>query len=175
MNAGTTLLGGLVEAIRTIAKWFVIACFVVMMAAVLIQVGGRYLFNYSIGWTEEAARFSQIWMVLVGAGIAMRRGQHVAVDVFAAMLPPWPARALSAAIAAGALWFLYIVAKGSLPLMQVGLFRTSSALILPMWIMYLCLPVGAVYLGLEIVLTVIRRWDRPFGIEGAETAVDRAS
>ena len=58
-----------------------------MTLAVLAQVFGRYVFNYSISWTEETAKFAQIWVVLMGAGITMRRGLHVAVDVLAAMLP----------------------------------------------------------------------------------------
>ena len=81
-----TLLWRLVKAIRVLAAAVVVACFAYMTLAVLSQVFGRYLFNYSISWTEETAKFAQIWVVFIGAGIAMRRGWHVAVDVLAAYL-----------------------------------------------------------------------------------------
>ena len=154
-----------VTGIRALAQAVVIACFVYMTVAVLAQVFGRYVFNYSISWTEETAKFAQIWVVLMGAGITMRRGLHVAVDVLAAMLPVAAARALMVLVAAGCLWFLGIVVYGSLPLIELGwMFETSPVLQVPMWIIYLCLPLGAFYFGLEVVLSVIDRWDRPFGL-----------
>ena len=153
----------------------VVVCFAYMTLAVLAQVFGRYVFNYSISWTEETAKFAQIWVVLIGAGITMRRGLHVAVDVLVAMLPLALARTLSVVVAAGCLWFLGIVIYGSLALIELGwLFERSPVLLVPMWIIYLGLPIGAVYFGLEIILSVIDRWDQPFG-QRASAEVDSAS
>ena len=39
--------------------------------------------------------------------------------------------------------------------------ETSPVLQIPMWIIYLCLPLGAIYFGIEIVLSVFARWDNP--------------
>jgi len=90
-----SVLRGVVRAIRVVASVVVVLCFVYMTVAVLAQVFGRYVFNYSISWTEETARFAQIWVVFIGAGITMRFGWHVSVDVLAAMLPLKLARAVS--------------------------------------------------------------------------------
>ena len=161
----TRFLSRFVAGVRLAVAVLVVACFAYMTLAVLAQVFGRYVFNYSISWTEETARYAQIWVVLMGAGIAMRRGLHVAVDALAAMLPLGWARALSLLIAAGALWFLGVVVYGSLPLIELGwLFETSPVLQFPMWIIYLSLPLGAVYFALELVARVVERWDRPFGV-----------
>ena len=159
------ILSRLVAGVRLAVAILVVACFTYMTLAVLAQVFGRYFFNYSISWTEETARYAQIWVVLMGAGIAMRRGLHVAVDALAALLPLLWARALSLLIAAGALWFLGVVVYGSLPLIELGwLFETSPVLQVPMWIIYLSLPLGAAYLAVELVARVVERWDRPFGM-----------
>jgi TRAP-type C4-dicarboxylate transport system permease small subunit len=153
-----------VAGIRAVARVVVIVSFLYMTLAVLAQVFGRYVFNYSISWSEETARFAQIWVVLIGAGIAMQRGLHVAVDSLATLLPLNAARALKVVVAAGCLWFLGVVAYASLPLLQLGWsFETSPVLLIPMWTVYACLPLGAAYFALEIVLTVIDRWDQPFG------------
>lgn len=158
------VLRGVIRAIRVFASVAVVTCFAYMTLAVLAQVFGRYVFNYSISWTEETARFAQIWVVYLGAGITMRYGWHVAVDVLAAMLPLPFARALSIANAAVCVAFLAVVVFGSLPLIELGwLFETSPVLQIPMWIIYLCIPVGATYFALEIVLSVVDRWQRPFG------------
>lgn len=157
------------------AAFVVIVCFAYMTLAVLVQVFGRYIFNYSIGWSEETARFGQIWVVLVGAGITMQRRMHVAVDVLAAMLPIPTARILSLFIAAGSLWFLGVVAYGSLSLIELGwLFERSSALHVPMWIIYLGLPIGMGYWALEIVLSVTEHWNDPFA-QRSESDADSAS
>ena len=155
---------GLAKALRLTAATVVVVCFAYMTLAVLAQVFGRYLFNYSISWTEETAKFAQIWVIFIGAGIAMRRGWHVAVDVLPSMLPLGPARAVSVVVAAGCLGFLGLVVLGSLPLIELGwMFETSPVLQAPMWIIYLCIPIGAIYFAIEIVLSVIDRWDRPYG------------
>ena len=161
----TGFLARFVAGVRLAVAVLVVACFAYMTLAVLAQVFGRYVFNYSISWTEETARYAQIWVVLMGAGIAMRRGLHVAVDALAAMLPLRWARALSILIALGALWFLGVVVYGSLPLIELGwLFETSPVLQLPMWVIYLSLPLGAAYFALELVARVVERWNQPFGM-----------
>jgi len=170
-----SVISGTIKGLRTVAVWIVVACFVYMTLAVLAQVFGRYVFNYSISWTEETAKFAQIWVVLIGAGITMRRGLHVAVDVLAAMLPLKLARVLMVVVAAGCLWFLGIVIYGSLPLIELGWkFETSPVLQIPMWIIYLCLPMGAVYFGIEIVLSVFARWNQPTGKQ-PESQLESAS
>ena len=155
---------GFARALRIAAASVVVVCFAYMTLAVLAQVFGRYFFNYSISWTEETAKFAQIWVVFIGAGIAMRRGWHVAVDVLPSKLPLGPARAVSVAIAAACIGFLGLVVFGSLPLIELGwMFEVSPVLQVPMWIIYLCIPIGAFYFAVEIVLAVIDRWDRPYG------------
>ena len=133
-----------------------------MMVAVLVQVAGRYLFNYSIAQASEIATFSQIWLVLLGAGVALAKGQHVAIDILPARLPlPW-ARAALLLIAAVVLSFLAVLAWGSQPLLRMGEFQTSPALRIQMKYIYLCLPIGAAYMALELLLSVMLRWNDPF-------------
>lgn len=156
------LLGRFADALRFAISAVVVVLFCIMMAAVLAQVGGRYVFNYSIASATELATFSQIWLVLLGAGLAMARSQHVAIDFLPARLPLPMARLVSIAIAAVTITFLATLAYGSFPLIRMGTFQTSSAMRVPMWTMYLCLPVGAAYIALELVRSVVERWDNPF-------------
>ncbi|ANB33417.1 TRAP-type C4-dicarboxylate transport system permease small subunit [Rhodovulum sulfidophilum] len=148
--------------LRRLVSAVVILLFSVMMAAVLIQIAGRYIFNYSIAQASEIATFCQIWLVLLGAGVAMARGQHVAIDMVPARFSlPW-ARAALIFIALVSAAFLAVLAWGSQPLLRMGAFQTSPSLQMPMAWMYLCLPVGAAYIALELLLSVILRWNDPF-------------
>ena len=175
MTVIRVVMGQIIAGVRAAIEIVVIVCFAYMVLAVLVQVFGRYVFNYSISWTEETANFAQTWVVLMGAGITMRRGLHVAVDALPAMLPLGLARIMSIFVTAGGIWFLGVVIIGSLPLIELGwMFERSPVLLVPMWIIYLCLPIGAFYFALEMVLSVIKRWDQPFGLRKSSD-VERAS
>lgn len=156
------LLERLCLALRFVVSGVVILLFTVMMISVLVQVGGRYVFNYSIAQASEIATFSQIWLVLLGSGVAVARGQHVAIDMLPAKLPLPAARVALVAIALVVAAFLAVLAYGSLPLLRMGEFQSSPALRVPMKYIYICLPFGAGYMVLELLLTVIQRWENPF-------------
>jgi TRAP-type C4-dicarboxylate transport system permease small subunit len=146
------------RAVRVAAAAWVIACFVVMCIAVWAQVGGRYLLNYSIAWTEELATISQIWMVLVGAGVAARHDMHARIEVLLALFPLRIRRALTLATLALGLVFLAAVAIGAQPMIRLGQFQTSPALGIPMWIPYLGLVVGPAYFAVEMIAATARNW-----------------
>lgn len=54
---------------------------------VFAQFLSRYVFNHSIGWTEEGARMLLVLLVFIGAaGAASRRG-HIYVEILELLLP----------------------------------------------------------------------------------------
>jgi len=58
-----------------------------MVAAILIQVVARYIFNNALPWPDEAARFCMLWMTGLMAPTAFRRGGFVALDMISGFLP----------------------------------------------------------------------------------------
>ncbi|MDT1062197.1 TRAP transporter small permease [Paracoccus sp. CPCC 101403] len=155
--------------LRAIVSAVVVALFSVMLVAVLVQVAGRYFLNFSISQAAEIATFCQIWLVLLGAGVTLARGQHVAIDLLPSKLPLAGARAALVLIALVSGAFLAVLAYGSLPLLKLGQFQTSPSMRVPMMYMYACLPVGAAYMILELFLSVVQRWDDPFPPPKPET------
>ena len=59
----------------------------VMFASVLVQIFFRYVLKSPLTWTEEASRYSFIWTVLLGAAFAVRRREHVVMDILAKRFP----------------------------------------------------------------------------------------
>jgi TRAP-type C4-dicarboxylate transport system permease small subunit len=155
--------GRLTAGIRLIVTWLVIGFFSYMAIAVLVQVVGRYVFNFSIDWAAESATFAQVWMILLAAGLAMRRNLHVSVDALVSFLPESVLRFLTLAVAIPCLWFLWHAIAGSMALIDIGRIQTSPVLQIPMWIPYLSLPLGLAYFGLELILTLIAKWKDPKG------------
>jgi TRAP-type C4-dicarboxylate transport system permease small subunit len=125
-----------------------------MFGAVLAQIAGRYVFNFSIAWATEFASYAQIWMVLLGAGYAMRTRQHVAIDTLVAALPPMLGRLVMVPILGLCLWFLWVVWEGGWLLLEIGQIQTSAGLGVPMTVPYAALPASAAYLALETLIAM---------------------
>ncbi len=67
---------------------YVVAFLLLAMSAVVFgNVFSRYLLDASLGWYEEVSRFLLIWIVFLGAVIALIRGDHLGIDVLLLVLP----------------------------------------------------------------------------------------
>lgn len=155
----------IVGVTRRVVSALVVVFFVYMLLAVLVQVVGRY-FAVSIDWAAETATLAQVWMVLLAAGIAMRENLHVRVDVLVNRLPEAVVRVLTLCVTVVCLWFLSLTIMGSLALVEVGRIAVSPVLRLPMWIAYLCLPLGLLYFAMELILALVSPSRKPEGDSG---------
>jgi TRAP-type C4-dicarboxylate transport system permease small subunit len=57
-----------------------ITIFALLVLDVLFQVFSRYILRTSFTWTEEFARFSLIWMTIVGAAYLNAKREHLSMD-----------------------------------------------------------------------------------------------
>jgi TRAP-type C4-dicarboxylate transport system permease small subunit len=79
------------------------ALLAVMLVPVTLQIFSRFFdFIPRYIWTEEAARFCLIWLIMLGATIAVRDGTHFDVDVLPAPKTP-RGRAVSRLVIHGAM------------------------------------------------------------------------
>jgi TRAP-type C4-dicarboxylate transport system permease small subunit len=114
-----------------------------MTVVVLLGVFTRYVLNDALPWTEELARYILIWLSWLGGGIAMRRGSHIAVDLFIDTLSP---RTRSVIVFVGrslVLLFLGICVVYGLDLARRVGMQSTIALGISMQIPYASVPVGA--------------------------------
>jgi C4-dicarboxylate transporter DctM subunit len=54
-----------------------------MTCVVFVQITNRYFFGSPLSWTEEVARMIFIWMVFVGAYLALKLKAHISIESFA--------------------------------------------------------------------------------------------
>lgn len=71
-NSLEILVGGMLVAI----------CVIVLMGVVF-----RYFLHIGLGWTDEAARYLQVWMTFVGATIAVKRWSHFQLAIVTQWIP----------------------------------------------------------------------------------------
>lgn len=63
------------------SDWPALALFVVLGLTVSLQFVSRYVFNDSVAWTEEVARYLLIGVAYFGSLMAIRRGGHIFLEV----------------------------------------------------------------------------------------------
>lgn len=124
------------------------ALMVALVAVVFAQVTLRYLTYQPVAWTEELARFTFIWLSLVGAAEGARRGAHFAVDMVPQALPGAAGRAfrcllrLAEAAAYGA------IAYAGVAILGVVHDQRSITLDMPMSYAYGAIAAGAILMCL---------------------------
>jgi len=103
------------------------------------------LIQINMSWAQELCIFMFVWMAKFGAAYGVRTGIHVGVDVLInRMNTPWRNKFVLLGLFAGALFtgivgtfgaeFVYDIAQHD---------STSEVLEVPMWIVYLAVPLGS--------------------------------
>jgi TRAP-type C4-dicarboxylate transport system permease small subunit len=138
--------------IRRSVEITIVALFAVLTVAVFGQVVARYVFNQPPAWTEELARFCQVWIVLLASSICLRKGSHLAVDYLGPVMAPGARR--SVAVITGCLIAIYsaVVVVWGARLVMIGLVQTSPAMHLNMGMVYLVFPIAGGLMVLESIL-----------------------
>lgn len=133
-------------------QWLIVVLMAVMAALVFANVVSRYVFNVSIIWVEELTQYQMIWITYLGAGLALREGRHVAVDILQDWLPAALRRLARALIwLAMALFLAALVYFG----VQIAAFtwdQETPVMNIPTGIPYLAIPIGAAVFLLHLVL-----------------------
>jgi tripartite ATP-independent transporter DctM subunit len=83
-----SLFSGLDRAVDWISQG--LAGFLVAVEVVLLFAGvvGRYAFDHPLVWTDEAAEILFLWLVSLGAVVALRRTEHMRMTVILNRLSP---------------------------------------------------------------------------------------
>lgn len=133
-------------------QWLVIALMATMAALVFANVVSRYLFNYSMIWVEELTQYQMIWIAYLGAGLALREGRHVAVDLFEESLSPRLRGILRAAIGLAILVFLVVLAVLGVQIAVFAWDQETPVLNIPAGVPYLGIPIGAALCAIHLLL-----------------------
>ena len=80
-------VAGLSRAIDRICMILAAAFFLLTVGDILAGVVLRYFWSSAPVWTEELARYSLIWMVMMAAVPALRQGEHMKIDLVIERLP----------------------------------------------------------------------------------------
>lgn len=134
-----------------------------MFVLVFTNVVTRYGFGFSIAWADEVASFLMIWVTFLGAGLALREGRHVAIDLVQDRLPERARRVLRSALALVILAFLAVLVWFGVQFVIFGWRSVTFVTQMPRGIPYLAVPIGCAMFALHLLLIlprfVARDWD----------------
>ena len=152
-------LENLNDHIDRITKWVIIVAMMFMPAIMVLQVTLRYIFNYPLGWAEEAVRSIFVWLVFMSACAALRRGELIAMDFVVNRLAPRVASVLIACGRVCILFFLGTTGYYGYDLTAHVFSRGTDlpTIPVPLWVLYVALPLGCLFLGFQVVLSLIHQ------------------
>lgn len=143
-------------------EWLLTLFLGLMAVIMLLQVIMRYVFKTALTWPEEVCRYLYIWCCFVGVSYCISRGSELKVDLTERLFKGKAKKAyrcilqlISVVLYA---YFFYL----SLPLVQqlISTGQTSSAAQIPMWLVYLSLPISMALAVFRAVQQVIVIWKK---------------
>jgi TRAP-type C4-dicarboxylate transport system permease small subunit len=153
--------GGEPRALRALGRavsWTTAGAVAVSAAGVLASLGliawavvMRYLFNRAPVWVDDLVGLLLVAIVMLAAAQVLRRGEHIAVDLFTEKLSGRAARwAQALAMGAALLVAVILVVNGWQSAMQSRQFGivTEGRLEWPVWLLMLWMPAGGLLLAL---------------------------
>ncbi len=134
----------------------------VMATLVFINVIARYLFNYSIIWAEEISQYLMIWIAYLGAGLALREGRHVALEILHDRLSPAVTRRLRMIIGGLVLAFVGAITVLGFQFSMFVWDQETPVLNISLGIPTLGIPIGCLLFVVHLLLMFRKYTDRKF-------------
>jgi C4-dicarboxylate transporter DctQ subunit len=132
-------------ALLMAAATVIIFCTVVQRYAVGVPALYPYARDLDLTWAQELCIYMFVWMAKFGAAYGVRTGIHVGVDVFINMLGVERRhKVILFGLLCGALFTGIIGSLGAYLVWHIGqIGQVSQDLEVPMWLVYLCVPLGS--------------------------------
>jgi TRAP-type C4-dicarboxylate transport system permease small subunit len=140
-----TRLKAFTDGLVNVLEYVELVLLLVMMSSLMWQVITRFIIKIPSVWTEEIARYSFIYMILIGAAIGVRRSNHFGMTIFS---DKWRGRLRD-------LYFRYVINVlilfcslflfifGVEFTVSYGLTRVSPTFLVPMAWVFAALPISA--------------------------------
>ena len=84
-------------------EWLAAALVAADILILLIGVIARYAFRSPLIWTDDLAQAVFLWLGMIGATVALNRGEHMRMTALIVRAPPGPRQGLEAFAAAAGL------------------------------------------------------------------------
>ncbi len=169
-SGGKSQQGGPFERVLVkLNQWIVIAMTAVMVLLVFMNVVCRYILNFSIIWAEEVSQYLMVWVAFLGAGLALREGRHVAIEMLQDHLAPTVRKVTRHFLALLLFLFMGILTVLGFQFVHFAWGQETPVLNISLGIPYLAVPIGALLVGVHLFFMfrayIDRLYDTPESLE----------
>ncbi|RQW64995.1 TRAP transporter small permease [Vibrio viridaestus] len=146
------------KPVDTVIATITVSIMSILVVCVVWQVFSRYVLNQPSTMTDEIARFSMIWVGLLGAAYTVGAKRHLAIDLFTCNLSPAKKRINQLIINLLVMTFavsVMVVGGARLVLKVLNTHQVSPAMQLPMGYVYAVLPLAGFIIALYCALAIL--------------------
>ena len=132
------------QYLQTLEKWIIVIAFAIMVLACFIQVVNRNVFRIPVSGFEEAAKYSMVYMVLLGTELGLRDGTQISIQGVVDKLPEKARKIIRVIARLIVIIFAAVMTKSgwAMVMKQAKIGQTSPGLGIPMYIPYFALVLG---------------------------------
>jgi TRAP-type C4-dicarboxylate transport system permease small subunit len=144
-------MSGFIRLLMRGLEYVIALCLAAMVALVFANVIARYGFDSGIVVSEEVSRYCFIWLVFLGAVVAMRDHEHLGVDSLIRRLPRLGRKfclGISILLMLTCCWVLFV---GSLHHMRTSHSNVSAVTGIPLSFVFLAGVVSSGAIGLILL------------------------
>jgi TRAP-type C4-dicarboxylate transport system permease small subunit len=158
METVKRISGILSDLSARLIHWTLVVMVAVMTVLVIIQVLLRYIFFYSLSWSEEVARYLMIWVSFLAAALAVQKGLHIGMESLIIRLRPPVRRKVNILTKSAVLIFLLYLAIGGFKISWLVREQSSPALFLSMSYAYAAAGVGGLFMAIQMFHSLVEEW-----------------
>lgn len=136
-----------------------------------------YTARINMSWAQELCIFMFVWMAKFGAAYGVRAGTHVGVDVLVNRLGPKKRKVLiTIGLIGGAIFTGIVGTLGANLVWKIAhTDQTSEDMEVPIWIVYLCIPLGSYlmcYRFIQVIVHFVATGELPHRDHGHVDGID---
>lgn len=134
------------------------ASVLLVIIAVIVNWGVfcRYVLFAPLPWSEQIPKYAMIWMGFLGASVGISRNRHIGFDILVTRLPSMIRKTI---IIAGRILILFFLVMmtiyGVFFSFAVGFSSKAPMLPIPMFYLFLAVPVGGIFMILQAFIRLI--------------------
>ncbi|MGO2233654.1 MAG: TRAP transporter small permease [Marinomonas sp.] len=148
-------MNNIINKFERFIEYMMALALAVMFSAVFINVVLRYLFGSGIAASEELSRLLFVWLIFMGATLAVGRNSHIGFDLIQRKLPK-NLRLICAIISHSLmLYALYLFLEGSWKQYNIGWNINSTVMKYPLAFMYSTGLFASIGMGFYIIRNLI--------------------
>lgn len=144
--------------------------FSLLVIVLSMEVVARYIFSNSFRWSEELARYLFIWLIFISASYAVVKKAHIHIESLLVLLPkkvkPYAMLLGKFVWLAFTVFVVYIGTQQTLTVLNSS--QISPGLQIPLYIVYLAIPVGYLLMSIRIIQQLIEDVKELFGTNTLE-------